>query len=328
MNKFLRLVLLFALPILVLGIGLEIGLRNIPNDYVYKKEYLKNNADSIEILFLGSSHAYFGINPQFINNKKSFNAGQVAQSVGYDYKILEHYFSNSQRLETIVLPVSYFSFHYKIETGTESWRVKNYSIYHDLYTTNRLNDYSEILSNSVKSGLLRVSNYYLKNKAEIACSHLGYGLNNTYAKQRDLAETGAHTAKMHTYPELEDFEENYQAMLSIIKFAEQRNIKVLLYTPPAFETYVNNLYPVQLNKAIATAQALDKAFENTYYINLLQDKSFVERDFYDADHMNEFGAEKLTKKIDSVLAGLNKDQQLHQQEPKPQVLTSSMEFQQ
>ncbi|WP_224997300.1 hypothetical protein [Cesiribacter sp. SM1] len=327
MNKFLRLVLLFLLPIIVLGIGLEIGLRNIPNDYVYKREYLKNNADSIEVLFLGSSHAYFGINPQFIN-KKSFNAGQVAQSIGYDYKILERYFSNSKKLEAIVVPVSYFSFHYKIETGTESWRVKNYSIYHDLYTTNRLNDYSEILSNSVKSGMLRVYNYYLKDKAEIACSKLGYGLNNTYAKRRDLAETGAHTAKMHTYPDLADFEENYQAMLSIIKFAEQRNIKVLLYTPPAFETYVKNLYPVQLNKAITTAQALDKAFENTYYINLLQDRAFVERDFYDADHMNEFGAEKLTKKIDSVLSDFTRYQQLQQQEPAPKVLTSSMEFQQ
>ncbi|AHM63496.1 hypothetical protein D770_26265 [Flammeovirgaceae bacterium 311] len=323
MNKFLKLVLLFALPIVVLGIGLEIGLRNIPNDYVYKKEYLKNNADSIEVLFLGSSHAYFGINPQFIS-KKSFNAGQVAQSVGYDYKILERYFSNSKKLETIVVPVSYFSFHYKIETGTESWRVKNYSIYHDLYTTNRLNDYSEILSNSVKSGLLRMYNYYLKNNAEIACSALGYGLNNTYAKRRDLAETGAHTAEMHTYRDLADFEENYQAMLSIIKFAEKRNIRVLLYTPPAYETYVKNLYPVQLNMAISTAQELDKAFDNTYYINLLQDDAFVERDFYDADHMNEFGAEKLSRKIDSVLASFNKDQQRSPMAPK--VLTGSMEF--
>jgi hypothetical protein len=37
------------------------------------------------------------------------------------------------------------------------------------------------------------------------------------------------------------------------------------------------------------------------YLNLLTDKAFDEKDFYDADHLNEIGAKKFTLKIDSLI---------------------------
>ena len=300
MNIFLKKVLLFLLPIIALAIGWEVMLRNIPNDYEYKKAYLEKNADSIEVLFLGSSHGYYGINPLFLK-KKGFNAGQVSQSVNYDYKILEKYFSNAKKLETIVLPISYFTFHYNLENGDEAWRVKNYSIYHQMHTTNRIEDYSEVLSSTIKNNILRTYSYYLQKKPELLCNEQGFGLNNNSTKNRDLNITGPATAIQHTYKDSVNFEGNYQALLSIIAFAEKRNIQVLLFTPPAYETYIQNLDKKQLEKALATVQEIDKRFDNTVYVNLMQDKSFVAPDYFDADHMNEIGAEKLTKKIDSIL---------------------------
>ena len=43
MNKFTSNLLLFILPIVIIGVSAEILLRKIPNDYLYKKEYLDRN---------------------------------------------------------------------------------------------------------------------------------------------------------------------------------------------------------------------------------------------------------------------------------------------
>ncbi|HRB69044.1 MAG TPA: hypothetical protein PLC92_02955, partial [Chitinophagales bacterium] len=71
-------------------ISLELLLRDIPNDYSFKKNYLNTNSNNIEVLFLGSSHIYYGINPEYIS-QKSFNAAHISQSLNFDLAILEKY---------------------------------------------------------------------------------------------------------------------------------------------------------------------------------------------------------------------------------------------
>src|SRR5574339_19425 len=90
MSKFLRNLCLFLLPVFFLGSVMEGLIRNIPNDYSYKRGYLDKNAGSIEVLFLGSSHAYRDIDPALIH-ANSFNAAYVSQSLYYDNRILKKY---------------------------------------------------------------------------------------------------------------------------------------------------------------------------------------------------------------------------------------------
>ena len=42
------------------------------------------------------------------------------------------------------------------------------------------------------------------------------------------------------------------------------------------------------------------------YKNYMYDKMFIENDFYDADHLNEIGAEKLTKLLNNLIADIDK----------------------
>ena len=46
---------------------------------------------------------------------------------------------------------------------------------------------------------------------------------------------------------------------------------------------------------------IDDQYENAVYYNLLTDSAFVANDYYDADHLNEIGAKKLTKLLDVVV---------------------------
>ena len=81
-------ILLFLIPVIASGILLETFLRQIPNDYTLKREYLDKNSDSVQVLVLGSSHAIHGINPALMN-KRSFNAANWSQSLDYDLEILK-----------------------------------------------------------------------------------------------------------------------------------------------------------------------------------------------------------------------------------------------
>ena len=60
-------------------VGFEFLVRHIPNDYNSKIKYLQEHSSEIEILALGSSHAYFGVNPDFLSSK-CFNLSHIAQT--------------------------------------------------------------------------------------------------------------------------------------------------------------------------------------------------------------------------------------------------------
>ncbi len=66
------------------------------------------HSKSVEILCLGSSHAYFGINPDFIS-PPCFNAAHPSQSLKYDFEIVKKYQDKWESLKVIVIPVDYFS---------------------------------------------------------------------------------------------------------------------------------------------------------------------------------------------------------------------------
>ena len=78
------------MPLIIIGCLMEGLLRQIPNVYRFKRNYLDENSNKIEVLFLGNSHSYFGLNPDCIA-KRSFNAGHVSQTLDYDLEIIRKY---------------------------------------------------------------------------------------------------------------------------------------------------------------------------------------------------------------------------------------------
>jgi hypothetical protein len=300
MKIFIKKLLLFTLPVLFLALSFEFLLRKIPNDYLFKRKFLDEKSDSVKVLFLGSSHAYFDINPAHFSSY-SFNASHVSQSLDYDFEILKKYKNNWHSLKCIALPISYFSLFGNIETGLESWRVKNYILYYGMHTSTKSIDHSEILGNKIDVVIRRLISYYIDGNSNITCSDLGWRLNHAPKEKRDLEITGKKAAIRHSLLNADLFEENKAVLKSIIEFARERHINVLFYTPPAYHTYVENLDPARLNSIIKTLTDIDQANNNVLYKNFLTDSSFAREDFFDADHLNETGAKKFTIKIDSLI---------------------------
>ncbi|MGA2405801.1 MAG: hypothetical protein ABSF81_03505 [Bacteroidales bacterium] len=310
MKRFNFKVLAFLLPIIIIGGLMEFMLRQMPNVYRYKSNYLDKNSNNIEVLFLGSSHSFFGLNPVY-TKKRSFNASHVSQTLDYDLLILKKYENKWSDLKYIVLPISFFSLFEKMESSKEAWRAKDYCIYFKIQSSKYLPYYTEMLSGQLLTNFKRLYSYYWKKSDNIACTELGWGTSYNSKYSKNLIESGKEAAKRHRITDDQYFEEMTLVLDSIIGFSRKYKIELILFTPPAFESYRDNLDQGQINRTTQTVINKVNKCNNCSYFNFLEDKSFIRSDFYDADHMNEFGAKKLTLKIDSIIESKQKNLCLH-----------------
>ncbi len=291
MKKFLIHLSKIILPILFFFLVLEIAIRKIPNDYQLKKEYLDQNAFEINTLILGSSHTFYGLNPEYFS-KKTFNVAYVSQSLDLDYEILNSYESKFKNLKTVIIPISYFSLFETLETDVEKWRIKNYVIYYNFENKYNFTDNFESLNNDIKLNVKKVVKHYVLNKSFITSSNLGWGTN--FNSENKKAFNGTFTAKKHTVKNFSLYDKNINTLQQIITLCKKKKVNVIFTTTPTHASYYKNLNPIQLEKTTKTISDLLKNNSNCRYLNLLRSEKFTNEDFYDADHLNEIGAKKLS----------------------------------
>lgn len=300
MNRFLKNSGLFILPVISICICMEILLRNIPNDYSYKKGYLDKHSKNIKILFLGTSHALYGLLPEHTKDK-SFNAAHNAQTINFDWGIIKKYSGRWDLLKYIVIPIDYATLYGRLENSAYATELlKYYIIHYGIYNNYNLADNYELFNNNFETNLNRIKNYYLSNRSNITCTELGAGPTDTIAAFQKL-KNGKERAILQTLDNTY-FLKNIEILEYIAGFAKEKNIQVILFTTPAYKTYVEKLDPIQLNSTINAAVKIKNSYSNVSYINLLTDQRFAEKDFGDADHLNALGAKKLTLIIDSIIS--------------------------
>ncbi|MDB5019717.1 MAG: hypothetical protein JWQ28_844 [Pedobacter sp.] len=297
MKKFVTHTLAFLLPIVFLGFIVEALLRRIPNDYKLKKAYLDHNASNVQTLILGNSHSFYGVDPKFLTTN-SFNAASVSQSLNYDYYILKKYENHWTHLTQIVIPIDYFTLYKNLDIGSDLWRRKNYNLYYDMNVSSDIATNTELLSTRFKSNLTRLTSYYIFKNSLITTEALGWG--NAYKGHKDLQKTARVALSRHTVKNYNLLADNVRTLTNIIKFAKARNIDVVFFTSPACKYYYDNVSQAQIGKTLSEVKKLKDAY-GVKYVNLLDDKSFLDADFYDADHLNWAGAKKLSLKINHIV---------------------------
>lgn len=301
MKRFLtQIILICILPVLLLLGVFEYSLRTVPNDYAYKDTYIHNHGDKIRILNLGSSHTYAGIQPKYFS-KKAFNLAFSSQNLKYDHFLYTHYIPLLDSLEYLIIPMSYFSTRLNMDNHAESWRIKNYCIYMGCnYHPFDIDYHLEITS---KDKMKHLTDALLGKANFINCDSLGRGNKYSLSKRNKSWKSKVNDVlEVHNKDKNDvDIQENLLYLYSIIADAKRRHIKVILLTTPTSDIYRNNLNEEQLQEVYDVCYSLDKHFEHVRYLNWLQHEDFTEDDFYDLDHLNEFGAEKLTRLLDRFI---------------------------
>lgn len=309
MKRFvIRTVLLILIPTITIVALCEYYLRKIPNDYSYKSEWLAKESNSVKVMNLGSSHGFYGIKPEFFS-EKAFNAAHVSQTIEYDYFIFTKFINEMDSLKTLILPLSYGSFFDVLENSMEDWRVKYYSNYYGCNYHRFELKYNLEIYYGVQ--FLNVYNSMLGKINHRTCDDLGWGTNYKLENRDEKwEESGAVAAERHTC-DLTDiglFEKSKKLIEEMILTCKQKNIQVLLLTTPTYTSYRENLNPKQLALTTETCILWEKQYDNVHYLNMIADDRFSPHDFFDADHLNEFGAEKLTLILKQTMDSLKTNQ--------------------
>ena len=300
MNLFLkRLFFLFAPIAIVLCVG-EYTIRQIPNSYKVKGEYLRKNSSNIETLVLGSSHTYYGVNPKFFESE-TFNASNVSQSPDVDFAILKSYENDLKHLSTVIIRLSYDTLFEQLKDSPEDWRLKDYKLYTDVDFDYSLNHNSEILSTGTRQALKVLKDYYVDNEPLLNCDSLGWGNDLSNRPKTDLDKVGKLAAKRHTIENWYLLDANIKIFKQLNTWCQLKGIKVILVTPPAYKSYREYLKTDQLNEMIRVGKALDSEFKNCTFYNFMAHQDFNAEDFYDADHLNSAGAKKFSLILNDLI---------------------------
>ncbi len=307
MKRFVKSLLIYLSPILFGAAVFELLLREIPNDYRLKNGILENNANDFEVLSLGNSTTFYGINPK-LTNRKWFNASHVSQTIRCDYEILNKFKGGLKNLKVLTLNVDYYTL-YKSEQEIEFWRLKNYNIYYGMNLSYNPLEYFEIFGNRVQKNIDRLEYYYSGVYNTLWSDSSGYGYEER--RQQNVETAGLHFAKLHSknkknYP---FFDQNVEYLQRIINISKELDATIILYNSPAYSSYYNNLDANQIAKLKRVVNKLSIDNGNCIYINMFNDTSFVADDFRDGVHLNQKGAKKLTSNIEKIVADIYANQE-------------------
>ena len=300
----------FFLKTLALGIPFALFLgayefkvsRVHPDSFSVKKALLEQQSREVEVLVLGSSHAYFDVLPELLG-RPAFNLADVSQSIFYDRALLKKYLGRMPSLKLVVLPVSYFSLGYQLDDGVESWRSYYYFKYYGLLHRDwrqdwNVRNYSDyFLCDEQLGGARNV--FFGKIKDVSADYDPSGGWTNRAAyhageKPLSLSESAQVALKRHhALIKSQHVQENTTILEDIIHELKVRGVKLVLVTPPVTRYYSDGMDAGQFQQMQDILKRLGSDYGVNYF-NYGSDSRFSDEDFYDSDHLNLRGARKFS----------------------------------
>ena len=293
MQDFLRTLgrfLLLAMLVLPVGIILwgELGPDAIKSNLKYRRGYPGHlftriqeipEFGKVDILFLGSSHAYRGIDPRYfsLHGVKSFVLGSSGQTPLQAEVLIERYLDQLQP-KLVVYDVSPSSFYDGVESSLDilsndyidrsslrlAWRQQHLGVYSTLFY-------------AWYRQLLRRDKHFEENAQKGLDQYISGG----YVQRN----AGAYQPSPEISREWQVNKGQVERLHQILRNLEAKGIPVLLIRAPVahalYDSYSNNDYP----DSILTTLGLYENLQNKVDLN-------DSLHFYDARHLNQLGVDR------------------------------------
>lgn len=292
MKRFLRNIVLFVMPLLIIAVVLEIVAESLPNSYTYKRTYMEQHAGEIQTLFLGSSNAYDGLNPNVIPH--AFNLANSSQTIEDDYRLLSRYIDALDSLQTVVLGLGYHS----LALTTHANRRMYYTIYMDLYPRWPLSEYSfEVFNLEL---LLKKITKYTVSRDIMRCDSLGQRVGHT----REAVERGTEfwnrdvegmvdNDKMYVNRQWGTIDANYRMICQMVDMCNARGVTPVIVVLPVMEEYKNKLPVEQVKLYEDMLLSLDSV---AVCINA-SEWPIPDDGWYNATHLTKESSESFTQEL-------------------------------
>lgn len=302
MTKLFFRIFLVVLPTLAVLGYLEYRLSLLDTHYLAKRTFLEEQERDIKILTLGSSNAYFGINPAKFSCT-GYNLAINAQSMYYDWKLLDKYVDKLPNLKLVVLPAIFYTAGTDLASTSQNWREffykqyfglsleapngKMFSLMQSLDARNftKIALYGDTLYDHIATKFLRHVDYVV--------GRTGWHDSSDADKANLLLKVGPRAAEVHSAEfNLTNLHRNIAYWEKIVERLKQRNIQILVLMLPEDRSYYSNLDPVKF-------AAFRNAFKDFAVNNHLLYRDYTEDPRFDledmtfmVDHMNPEGANK------------------------------------
>lgn len=307
--KFILKLFIVFMPVITALCFIEYGLTKMNTQYYTKRMRLEARLNEIEILSLGSSNAYYGINPQFFE-RPGFNLAFLAQSMYYDQQLMLKYLDRMPNLKVVILPATLYTMGTELSTTTENWRMYFYRQYFNLPLESKLGqliDWSFLLEakNYSKIALFGERSYgYVargfQDKLDAECSERGW-FNAGFDHGDLLKNSGFEAAKAHSLTNSTLYSKNLAYWGNIVVRLKERKIVPILLLMPSLASYHDNLDPVLFNKMENDLKEFAEIYQIEFH-DYTKDSRFVFEDYTVLpDHLNALGAEKFSKIINNEI---------------------------
>lgn len=280
-----------TLFLLIIFIGLEFVIFPNNDNQMHTKYKLLQNTAQNEVLILGNSHTFFGINPKK-SSFKMINVANKGRKIETDYYLLKENIEKLKSLKYVILPISHCKMH-AVALDKQEKR-----LYYNYY---KLKEYKQsFLENSLlfnEPFRELINDMLFKNKK---INDLGWRANSkTYTRNVLTIKERIENAEGIIYNgETINCSENF--ILKINSLCKENQIKLVLLIPPYHPDYYefSNVY---YQKSMKKQLQLLSGKENMFFIDgqSLQIKSDLL--FENVDHLNVDGATVFTQKLDSIL---------------------------
>lgn len=291
MLRFLKYILLFAAPILLFFVAGECYVEHLPNPARDKHQWMTAHHDAVTTLVLGDSHAFYGIRPDLLGDS-AYSLAMTSQTLRYDDYLLHHY--PMPRLRDVVISVSYFRLWEDFETlGVGDHLISRYHIYMDADLHHAPKYHLECFHR--REFIERLKSLYLP--PQLSWDARGWGDNYTLDRRADDWDNAAERVAENTYTDTTVVALNEALLHHIIDFCRQQGARLTLVNTPVTPTFRHHEVPRQVDVNEQTLRRILRQHPEVRYLDYEADPSFGPDDFYDADHLSNLGAEKLTKKI-------------------------------
>ncbi len=303
MKRFLKQILLFIIPLAVIGIGIEIMLRNVPNPYTYKRTLLEKNLDGIKHLCIGSSVVNNGFDPAFFADS-TFNFAFGGQWLRYNTLLLERYIGKMPNLENIILGICYRTMwedEYNPVTGErEDDMITYYNLYLDIDHETTWKHHSELITTG-HLAFKKFTKYYLAQKNTVTCDSLGLdrakdGMKSDEKKYGELTKMVDKHSKCHYNKADEVYRQNIEQLKKMADLCLLHNINLHIVIPPSLAEYCQLADKEQTRLMYSALEEINSPDDNIFIYDYFTDNRFTSDDFYDGNHLrSSSGAAKFTK---------------------------------
>jgi len=300
--KFSLKLVLLLIPVMALLGTIEYRLYKMPNNYSQKRQHLERRLNDIGVLVVGSSNAFFGINPSLFS-LPGFNIAYRGQAVYYDDQILKRYLDRMPKLKVAIITVVYLTF------GTQQYDVDPpraflYEHYWGIRPAPRVGRGLDLAYQIDPKRISSIAMY-----GEATPRYVGNGYQETVDPDPEItgwfnagtepskakANVGREGAMAHnSMVQVANFDVNASLIQDMIGRFKQHGVRVILVQLPLNSIYTDYIDRDKWNQM---ENVLTRLADRNHirYLDYTFDKRFTLNEFTDLpDHMNAVGAQKFT----------------------------------